>query len=164
MDIDQREFRNAVGCFATGITVITTLDADGAPVGITANSFTSLSLTPPLVLFCLDISSSSFEAFHRNRHFAVNVLDEGQQELSAHFARSNINKWDGMAYETWDTGCPVLGGCLANLECDIDSVFEGGDHVIIVGKVVRMRYDEEASGHPLLYYRGRYGQIAPSAD
>lgn len=164
MEIDNREFRNAVGCFATGITVITTLDADGAPVGITANSFSSLSLDPPLVLFCLDIGSSSFEAFHRNRHFAVNVLGEAQEELSSNFAQSNVDKWDGVAYETWETGCPVLDGCLANLECDIDSVIEGGDHVIIVGKVVRMRYDEEASGRPLLYYRGRYGQISASAD
>lgn len=158
MSIDPRDLRNALGCFATGVTIITTVDEQGAPIGITANSFTSLSLDPPLVLFCLDINSNSFEAFHRNRHFAVNVLAEDQKELSSQFARSSEDKWNGVEFRTWETGCPVFERCIANLECEIDSIFEGGDHVIIVGKVTQMRY-EEGDCRPLIFYRGRYGQI-----
>ena len=163
MSIDQRELRNAVGCFATGVTIITTVDENGAPIGITANSFTSLSLDPPLVLFCLDLKSNSFEAFHKNRHFAVNVLRENQADLSSHFAKSDVDKWNGVAFETWETGCPVFDDCIANLECDVESIFEGGDHVIIVGKVTRMHY-EDGDCRPLLFYRGRYGQIEAAAD
>lgn len=158
MSIDPRELRNAFGCFATGVTIITTTDSAGAPVGLTANSFSSLSLDPPLVLFCLDLNSSSFEAFHRNRHFVVNVLRDDQQELSSRFAKSGVDKWNDVGFETWVTGCPVLGDCIANLECEVDSVFEGGDHVIFVGKVVRLRY-ENGDYRPLLFFRGRYGQI-----
>lgn len=156
------EFRKALGCFATGVTVITTLDHDGDPVGITANSFTSLSLDPPLVLFCLDRKSMSFEAFHRNRHFAVNVLRSTQEQLSRNFARSGPDKWNGIPYEKWETGCPILAETIAALECDVDQVFEGGDHVILIGKVRRIRF-EDGDGQPLLYYRGKYARIAVPA-
>lgn len=155
MAIDTTEFRQALGCFATGITVITTVDDDGAPVGLTANSFTSLSLDPPMVLFCLDRKVQSFDAFHSNRHFAVNILGEGQREVSARFAMSGVEKWSGIEFETWDTGCPILLGCLANLECDIESIYEGGDHVIVVGEVRRLERADDGDG-PLLYYRGGY--------
>ena len=158
MDIDTRSFRDTLGCFATGVTIITTADSDGGPVGLTANSFSSLSIDPPLVLFCLDRNVVSFPAFHSNRHFAVNILGADQQEMSRRFARSGPEKWDGVAFETWNTGSPILGGCIANLECDIDSIYEGGDHVIIVGKVVRMAQADDDRG-PLTYYCGRYGTI-----
>lgn len=161
MSMDQREFRNAMGAFATGVTIITTLDASGAPIGITANSFSSLSLDPPMVLFCLDLKSNSFRAFHENRHFAVNVLRENQQDLSNIFAKSSPDKWNGVHFKTWDTGCPVFDDCIANMECDVSSVYEGGDHVIIVGEVKRMQYDQNEC-RPLLYYRGRYEQIGDS--
>lgn len=158
MSIDQREFRNAMGAFATGVTVITTLDGQRAPVGVTVNSFTSLSLDPPMVLFCLDLKSNSFQAFHQNRHFAVNILREDQVALSSTFAKSSAEKWSGVEFHTWETGCPVFEGCIANMECDVASIYEGGDHVIIVGQVRRMQY-ERNDCKPLLYYRGRYGQI-----
>jgi flavin reductase (DIM6/NTAB) family NADH-FMN oxidoreductase RutF len=155
MAIDTTDFRRTLGCFATGITVITTVDDDGAPVGLTANSFTSLSLDPPMVLFCLDRKVQSFQAFHEKRHFAVNILHESQREISTRFAMSGVEKWSGIEFETWDTGCPILRGCLANLECDIDSIYEGGDHVIVVGRVRRLaRADED--DRPLIYYRGGY--------
>jgi flavin reductase (DIM6/NTAB) family NADH-FMN oxidoreductase RutF len=158
MTIDPREFRDALGCFATGITVITALDESRAPVGLTANSFTSLSLDPPLVLFCLDRNIGSFQAMHASRHFAVNVLREDQEELSRRFARSGPDKWSGLDFTTWSTGCPILAGCIANLECDIEQVIEGGDHVIVVGRVRRMVFDRDDS-RPLLYYRGRYSNV-----
>jgi flavin reductase (DIM6/NTAB) family NADH-FMN oxidoreductase RutF len=159
MAIEPREFRNALGCFATGVTVITTVDEAGGPVGITANSFTSLSLDPPLVLFCLDRKAMSFESFHRNRHFAVNMLREDQQALSAQFATSNIDKWSGVEFEAGANGCPILAGCIATLQCDVNSIYEGGDHVIIVGQVVDVDYQAEPC-RPLLYYRGRYNGVA----
>ena len=157
--IDVREFRDALGCFATGITVITALDEMKAPVGLTANSFTSLSLDPPLVLFCVDRTIKSFQAMHQNRHFAVNILREDQQHLSRQFAKSGAEKWNGVTFESWETGCPIIDGCIANLECDVESLFEGGDHVIIVGKVRRMKFEKDASCKPLLYFRGKYGGV-----
>jgi flavin reductase (DIM6/NTAB) family NADH-FMN oxidoreductase RutF len=160
--IDTREFRNALGCFATGITVITALDENRAPVGLTANSFTSLSLDPPLILFCVDRTIKSFQAIHANRHFAVNILREDQEHLSRQFARSGAEKWNGVNFESWDTGCPILDGCIANLECDVEQVFEGGDHIIVVGKVRRMRFDDDADCRPLLYFKGRYGAVRAS--
>ena len=159
MTIDTRELRDAFGCFATGITVITTVDTAGALYGVTANSFTSLSLEPPLCLFCLDYRALSFDAFRSSPYFAVNVLSEDQQEISANFARSSEDKWQGIAYETWRTGAPILPGCIANLECAREAVHEGGDHVIIVGRVTGMAY-EDGNCRPLLYYKGRYGAVS----
>ena len=131
MTIDPKEFRETLGYFATGVTIITTLNNEGNPVGLTANSFSSLSLDPPLVLFCLDRKVVSFQAFHSNRHFAVNILGSDQEHLSRRFARSGPEKWVGMEFEIWETGCPIFEGCIANMECDIDSVYEGGDHVVV---------------------------------
>jgi flavin reductase (DIM6/NTAB) family NADH-FMN oxidoreductase RutF len=158
--IDTRELRNALGCFATGITVITALDENNAPVGLTANSFTSLSLDPPLVLFCVDRTIKSFQALHANRHFAVNILRQDQEQISRQFARSGADKWNGVKFQCWETGCPIIEGCIANLECDVESVFEGGDHVIIIGKVRRMVFDQNSECRPLLYFRGKYGGVA----
>jgi flavin reductase (DIM6/NTAB) family NADH-FMN oxidoreductase RutF len=157
--IDTREFRNALGCFATGITVITALDESRAPVGLTANSFTSLSLDPPLVLFCIDRTIKSFQAIHANRHFVVNILREDQEHISRQFAKSGADKWYGVRFQSWDTGCPILEGCIANLECDVEQVFEGGDHIIVVGKVRRMKFDATSDCRPLLYYKGKYGGV-----
>lgn len=159
MDIDAKHFRDTLGCFATGVTIITTVDSEGGPVGLTANSFSSLSLDPPLVLFCLDRNVVSFPAFHSNRHFAVNILGADQEDMSRRFAQSGPEKWNGVAFETWDTGCPILAGCIATLECNIDSIYEGGDHVIIVGEVVRIA---NGGGTPLAFFRGRYGTLASS--
>lgn len=159
VDFDDRALRDAFGCFATGVTVVSTLNGAGEYFGLTANSFTSLSLEPPLVLFCLDYKALSFDAFHEAGHFVVNVLGEGQEELSAHFARSSPDKWNGVAYETWDSGCPVLPDCIAALECQTVARHEGGDHLIIIGRVERVRYDE-GEVRPLLYYKGRYGAIS----
>jgi len=158
MTIDPREFRNTVGCFATGITVITTLDENGNPVGFTANSFTSLSLDPPLVLFCLDRKVTSFEAFAADRPFAVNILSSGQTEVSQRFATSGPEKWDGFEFESWMTGCPIVPGCLANLECTIESIHDGGDHVIVIGRTVALRRADSPTG-ALLYYKGGYAEI-----
>ena len=158
MSIEPRDFRDTVGCFATGITIITTIEADGTPIGLTANSFTSLSLDPPMVLFCLDHNVASFDAFEAGGHFAVNILSSAQQDLSSRFAKSGPDKWDGVTFDTWDTGSPILPGCLASMECTVSSISEGGDHVIVIGEVIRMeRAPEDVT--PLLYYRGGYANL-----
>ncbi|NKB20896.1 MAG: flavin reductase [Alphaproteobacteria bacterium] len=159
MTIDPREFRNTVGCFATGITVITTLDTDGAPIGLTANSFTSVSLDPPMVLFCLDRKVASFEAFAVGKPFAVNILAVDQMDVSNRFAKSGADKWDGFEYDTNQDGVPMLPGSLANLECRGDSIMDGGDHVIVIGEVERFASAGEDT-KPLLYYRGGYNEVA----
>ncbi len=159
VDFDTRTLRDTLGCFATGVTVVSTVTATGEFFGLTANSFTSLSLDPPLVLFCLDYKALSFDSFHQASYFVVNVLAEGQEELSVHFARSNVDKWNGLAYETWESGCPVLPDSIAVLECHTVARHEGGDHLIIIGRVERVRYDK-SEVRPLLYYKGRYGAIS----
>jgi flavin reductase (DIM6/NTAB) family NADH-FMN oxidoreductase RutF len=159
MSFDQRDFRNAVGCFATGVTIMTTLDRDGNKIGITANSFTSLSLDPPLVLFCVDNRINSFEAFESCRHFNINVLCEGQMDLSNRFARSTGEKWDGVEHGYGENGCPMFSDVAAVLECDKHAMYEGGDHLIVVGKVTKLDYVNDLQ-RPLLYYRGSYAKLA----
>ncbi|MGQ9369956.1 flavin reductase family protein [Azospirillum sp. A39] len=158
MTIDSRAFRNALGTFATGITVITTRCPDGTPVGVTVNSFSSVSLDPPLVLFCLGRESRSFDVLAHGTCFAVNVLAEEQQELSARFSRGDEqDRWEGIEVERWETGAPILRGCLANLDCTKEAVHDGGDHVILVGRVRRLGARE--AGNPLLYFRGGYARL-----
>ena len=115
-----------------------------------------------MVLFCVDRTIKSFQAIHANRHFAVNILREDQESISRQFAKSGADKWSGIEFETWDTGSPILGGCIANLECDVEQVFEGGDHIIVVGKVRRMVFDQDSDCRPLLYFKGKYGAVARS--
>ncbi len=154
MGLDTRAFRDALGCFGTGVTVVTTLGRENEPVGITASSFNSVSLDPPLVLFSLDRGANSLPAFLASPHFAVNVLGESQADLSRRFATPETDKWNGIAFETWDTGCPILADTLASFECRVRNTYDGGDHIIFVGEVTRMR--STADGRPLLFFRGRY--------
>ena len=151
---DAQAFRSALGCFATGITVVTAIAPSGELLGITANSFNSVSLDPPLVLFSLHRAAYSLGAFTDGGHFAVNILSETQHELSQRFAKALIDKWSGVEYETWETGAPILKGCIAAFECRTRALYDGGDHVIFLGEVLRLRCATE--GRPLLYYRGRY--------
>ena len=154
---DPRTLRDALGCFATGVTVVTTLDEAGQPVGLTANSFSSVSLDPPLILFCLARSSSNLERFRRAEHFAINVLHIGQQPMSGVFARSSAERFDGVAWESWDTGAPILSGSLASFECATHQVVEAGDHLVFIGRVTRARFEPRRD--PLLYFRGRYQRL-----
>lgn len=151
------EFRTACGRFATGVTVVTALGADGSPVGVTINSFSSVSLEPPLVLFCLDRGALSFAAFEAAKSFAINVLSDDQQALSERFAQQGAPKFGDLDLMQWDTGCPILKGCLANLECLTDAVHDGGDHIIVVGRVCRLAVSD--AGRPLVYYAGRYAGL-----
>jgi flavin reductase (DIM6/NTAB) family NADH-FMN oxidoreductase RutF len=158
MTIDKIELRNALGNFATGITVVTAVGPQGEFLGITANSFNSVSLDPPLVLFSLDRGAYSLKAFQASGAFAINVLREDQAHLSTNFARQLADKWADVEYEIWETGSPILKDALAAFDCEIHSMYDGGDHIIFIGRVVRLKADHE--NRPLLYFRGRYGSLA----
>lgn len=157
MSIDKTAFRGAMGSFATGVTVVTARGTDGELLGITANSFNSVSLEPPMVLFSLHRGAYSLKGFESSGHFAVNVLRDDQKALSATFATALIDKWANVEYETWESGCPVFPGALAVFECATRFRYEGGDHIIFVGEVTRMRAGTE--GSPLLYFRGDYRSL-----
>lgn len=156
--VDVRKLRDALGRFGTGVTIVTTRDDHGQPVGMTASSFTSVSLDPPLVLFCPSRSADSFNSLSSGAPFVINVLSEDQQALSNRFARSTDDKWSGLEFDTWDSGAPVLRDCLANLECVMHAVHDGGDHAIVIGRVQRMSH--VATGRPLLYFSGNYATLA----
>jgi flavin reductase (DIM6/NTAB) family NADH-FMN oxidoreductase RutF len=157
VSFDSRLFRKALSSFATGVTVVTGLTPKDVPVGVTVNSFASVSLDPPIILICLDNNTASLKAFCEGERFAVNILSENQQDLSEEFAGPQEHKFKDRAFETWDSGCPILPGCLTNLECTRLNAFEGGDHLIVLGRVDRIEHAD--GGRPLLFYQSAYGRI-----
>src|SRR3984957_5684988 len=155
-EVSASEFRQAMGHFATGVTVVTSIDDDGEPVGTTASAVTSLSLDPPLVLVCFDRASVTLQAIRAHGAFVVNVLAAPQQHLSANFARRGLAApWDGIRHRPGPTGSPRLDGVLAALECTVENRLPGGDHEIVVGRVRDVETGDESAA-PLLYYRGSY--------
>ncbi len=156
----QRELRRALGCFATGIAVITTRTCDGRIEGLTANSFSSVSLDPPLVLWSLQSRAPSLDGFTNSGWFAVNVLTASQHHLSRHFATPAVDKFAGLDWTPGLGGCPVLAGTLARFECSVHGTMAAGDHVIFIGRVGRVGFRD---GVPLLYSAGSYGVPVPLA-
>ena len=155
MSFDSRAFRDALGRFATGVTVVTGLDGDGGPpVGITVNSFAAVSLHPPLVLFSLDLERNSTRFFTAGRPFAVNVLTDAQLGLSHQFAALDDDRWRGVEVTAARNGCPLLAGALAAFEGRVSAVHDGGDHAVIVGRVEGLYRSE--NGRPLIFYQGGY--------
>jgi flavin reductase (DIM6/NTAB) family NADH-FMN oxidoreductase RutF len=152
--IDPRDLRNALGCFGTGVTIITAVAADGRRVGLTANSFSSVSLNPPLVLWSLVAHSPNLPIFQEASHFTVNVLARQQEALARHFARHAEDKFAGIDCTPGLGGAPILEGALAHFECRNASRYYGGDHVIFLGAVEAYRY---SAGEPLLFSRGQFG-------
>jgi len=157
--MDSREFRDALGSFPTGVTVVTVNPKDGDPVGMTMNSFNSVSLDPPLVLFSVANNSEILDAFTNTDSFVINILSEDQEAISGRFATKDNHGWDDVAHKTWDTGCPVIPGAIAAFECSVEARHPGGDHTIYVGRVTRMHAEPDAK--PLLFWRGKYSQVAP---
>jgi flavin reductase (DIM6/NTAB) family NADH-FMN oxidoreductase RutF len=157
MAFDPREFRNALGNFATGVTIVTARSRTGEPLGLTANSFNSVSLDPPLVLFSLNRQTYSLKSFEEAGNFAINVLRDDQQDISQVFAQAVTDKWQGLAFETWESGAPIFSHALAVFDCATHAVHDGGDHLIFVGRVLRFMHDPD--GRPLLYFRGNYGKV-----
>lgn len=158
MSIEPRDFRHALGCFASGVCVVTTQARNGQALGVTISSFCSVSLEPPLVLFCLGKNTSNLDAYAASSCFAVNVLAESQMDLSENFARQSDDKFQGISFQKGKNGCPIFQGCVATLECKLIDTHDGGDHIIIVGRVDRLGTTQ--GGAPLLRYRGDYANIA----
>ncbi|MDQ2664638.1 MAG: flavin reductase family protein [Gemmatimonadota bacterium] len=157
MTLDPDSFRSVLGRFASGITVITAIDADGRDVGMTASAFSSVSLQPPLVQVCVDRTASMFSALLNGERFGVNVLAAEQEALSRRFAAvESSHRFDGIGYSRGDNGVVLLDDALAHIECRTASRMEAGDHVIFIGEVERANARD---ARPLLYYRGGYAQL-----
>jgi flavin reductase (DIM6/NTAB) family NADH-FMN oxidoreductase RutF len=156
--IDQRDLRHALGRFATGVTVISTRTRHGKLEALTANSFSAVSLDPPLVLWSLRRDADSLPSFLDSVHFAVNVLAADQCDLSRHFAIRAENKFANLAYATGLGGCPLLSDTLASFQCTTENTVVGGDHIIFIGRVHRATYRD---GEPLIFSAGQYCTHTP---
>jgi len=159
--IDPRDFRNALGTYATGVTIITAAGPDGKPYGLTCNSFASVSLNPPLVLWSLVVYSSSLTAFQNASHFTVNVLGASQQALANKFAKSSDDKFTGVDWTPGLGNAPVLAESIANFQCRSVNRYYGGDHVIFLGAVEAYTYNAK---EPLLFARGVLGRFLPDDE
>uniref|UniRef100_UPI003BAC36EF flavin reductase family protein n=1 Tax=Stappia sp. TaxID=1870903 RepID=UPI003BAC36EF len=155
LEADPRRFRAALGRFVTGVTIVTTLDASGRPVGLTANSFNSVSLDPPMVLWSLARRSANLPLFEGASHYAINILAADQHALSDRFARSVEDRFAGVDWTPGVCGMPVLAGVTAVFECVNDTRVDGGDHVVFLGRVEAF---EEQDRVPLVFHSGRYAR------
>ena len=158
MDIDSRELRGALGRFATGICIISTVTDSGRPLGLTANSFASVSLDPPLVLWSLQNNSDVFAEFSTPRFFAINVLAKEHHGHSGRYAKKGDHLLDPEHFTPGKFGAPIVHGALVSFECELHATHDGGDHLIIVGRVRDMQRRED--GEPLLFYSGNYHHLA----
>lgn len=161
MKFTESTFRNTLGMFPTGVAVVTAQSAEGALQGVTVNSFNSVSLDPPLVLFSLARKLFSLNVFLAAEAFAINFLQDDQEHLSIRFNKALSNKWERVKYKKGITGAPVLVPALAVLECHPYAQYDGGDHVIMVGRVEHIECEECCS--PLVYFRGRYHKLTSPA-
>ena len=150
----SQEFRAALGMFATGVTIVTARAADGQVIGLTANSFNSVSLSPPLVLWSLARAAASLPVFSGGSHYAINILAADQKQLAERFAMKGADRWQGVTFDEGAGGAPLLHGAAASFECFNRSRYEEGDHVIFVGEVERCTHRPGAL--PLLFHGGRY--------
>lgn len=157
--MDTQAFRSALGKFATGVAIATTVDADGNYYGLTINSFNSVSLNPPLVLFSIDKSARVFQQFSACRAFGISILSTAQENLSNHFAFLQKENFSSVQTYQLQTGVPLIQESLSAFDCELFAAHEGGDHMILIGKVVEFVSQE---GNPLLYYNGNYSMIEKS--
>jgi flavin reductase (DIM6/NTAB) family NADH-FMN oxidoreductase RutF len=156
--VDSRSLRDVLGCYATGVAVITTRTNAGEHVAVTVNSFSSVSLNPPLILFSLGKKANILAHFKQAHSYAVNILAHNQESLSNMFARPSTASWESADYCEGENGCALFAGALAQLECLRYAEIEGGDHLTFFGQVTQLHPGEP--GNPLLFYRGRYGTYA----
>lgn len=160
--IGPDDFRRALGHFATGVTVVTAFDAEGRPTGLTASSFASVSLDPPLVLVCVAHKAQAYPAIQAGGKFAVNVLSRDQEAVARRFASSTLSgteKFEGIDYRQGALGMPLLKDALAELECTVVHTYPGGDHTVFVARVEAAEWRADAGLEPLLYYRGQYDHL-----
>jgi flavin reductase (DIM6/NTAB) family NADH-FMN oxidoreductase RutF len=156
-DVLGRDLRDTLGCFATGVTVLTTLASDGEPIGVTISSFNAVSLNPPLILWSLACDSPRLAAFRCASHYAVNVLAANQQWVSDTFASRDDDRFGGVAVRSGLAGVPLIEGCSAWLECRNEAQYPGGDHLVFIGRVERHARSKFAE--PLVFHAGRYRQL-----
>ncbi len=154
---DMKDFRRVCGKFPTGVTVTTLVGTDGKPYGITLSSFTSLSLAPPLVLVCIDHRAAIFAHFGIGKHFGINILSEGQRDLSVQFSRNWSDRFLGVRWRPGITGVPLLEDVPGTLECIATEILRVGDHSIVIGQALHLRITEEP---PLAYFESSYGKVA----
>lgn len=157
MGFSEHDFRHAMGSFITGVTVVTTRTADHQPHGITINSFSSVSLAPALISFCLDNNAHSMAFFKDCQHFAVNILAQEQSSLSHHFAHPTQHGWEEIPYTEGAHSSPLLAGAIAHVECERYATHLAGDHTIFIGKVLNVSHFSDKK--PLVYYRGHYNPL-----
>ena len=156
MSFSEKEFRKIMGCFTTGVAIITTQN-QGKPIGITINSLTSVSLDPPLVLFCLDKRRAVFPEFLKNTDYAIHILSSTQQDLCLAFSNSSANPWEGLAYEVSRFGCPILPNSLGILYCCRYEIYTCGDHIIFLNSVKNIHWQEtNKRKDPLVYFQGKF--------
>jgi flavin reductase (DIM6/NTAB) family NADH-FMN oxidoreductase RutF len=154
--LDKSQFCRTCAKFPTGVTIVTVLDREGGPHGLTASSFTSVSLEPPLILVCVDHRANVLEHFRRSESLAINVLDEKQQELSVRFARRGEKRFDGIEWYPGQNGVPLIPGAIAHFECGIQRTVDAGDHTIFIAEVLGVSCRE---GRPLIYYGSGYRKL-----
>lgn len=157
-NFDGRALRDAFGSFATGVTIVTTAGPGGVDIGLTANSFSSVSLDPPMVLWSLARTSLNMDAFRNSGHFAVHILSADQEALSGRFASKGIDRFEGLTLDRGPDGIPMLPDCMARFACKLAYQYEGGDHVIFVGEIVDFSH---SARKPLVFHGGRYGLLLP---
>ena len=161
MSFTARQFRDALGLFPTGIAIVTAASDDGNVGGLTVNSFTSISLDPPLIMVSLALSISSFAIFEHAPYFAVSLLREDQRHVSAAFATSSLAKWQGGHHRAGVVAAaPVIHPNLAAFECETHARYEGGDHLLLLGRVLRIETSSDGKARPLLYYSGQYRELS----
>jgi len=154
--MDSQELRRVMGHFATGVTVVTTKDGEDSPFGLTANAFASLSLNPPLVLVCVDKAAQCYSCFEDSKIFAINVLGEGQEEISRRFATKGAQKFNGIPWHKSESGLALIDGAIGHIECKVVHSYDGGDHTIYVGEVLRAKTTGE---RPLIFFKGKYTRL-----
>ena len=159
MSFDTREFRQALGYFPTGVAVVTASIPGGDHTGITVNSFTSVSLDPPLVLWCIDRKSNRFEAFIGAKLYTISLLGTAHETVSSRLSKQGAHSLDGIGLLDTELGPPALADALAFFECEAEAVHQGGDHAILVGRV--LRFARREAGEPLVFFKGKYGALAP---
>lgn len=158
MSFDSKAFRQALGCFPTGVAVVTATPGQGHPMGITVNSFSSVSLDPPLILWCVDAKSDRYDAFTNAPGFTISLLGTAHEDVSSRLAKQGAHSLEGIDLIDTELGPPALCDALAYFECTRYALHEAGDHAILIGRV--LRFAKREAGAPLVFFRGRYGSLA----
>lgn len=157
-DLSPNDLRKVFGQYPTGVTVVTTMDSNGEPIGMTANSFASVSLSPPLILWSIDRGGEIHDIFTQATHFCVHMLAEHQEEVSTRFSSGEKKRFSGIIWSSGELGSPLLSDYLCRIECSLENVFDGGDHSVMLGRVAKVEFKEEHQ-KPLVFHQGTYKRL-----